>query len=48
MECASMETNDFAIDPHHTYRGVGGAIMRLIALMAVMSQAVKVCQPLEL
>ena len=48
MECASMQTNDFAIDPHHTYRGVGGAILRLIALMAVMSQSVKVDQPLEL
>ena len=48
MECASMETNDFAVDPHHTYRGVGGAIKRLIALMAVMSQAVRVGQDLEL
>ena len=48
MECASMQANKFAVHPHHTYLGDGGVIKRLIALMAVMSQAVRVGQPLEL
>ena len=48
MECASMQTNDFAIDLHHTYLGVGGVMMRLIALMAVMSRVVRVGLPLEI
>ena len=48
MECASMQANKFAVHPHHTYLGVGGVMMRLIALMAVMSRVVRVGQPLEL
>ena len=47
MECASMQANKFAVHPHHTYLGVGGVMMRLIALMAVMRRVVMVGQDLE-